>query len=64
MPMKKFNNYHYIVFSVVDFNLISTNPAGFQPKKIYFGLQPNGYNPSSFNPAKYFGLQPVGFEMG
>jgi hypothetical protein len=42
--------------SVVNFNPISTNQVGFQPKKNYFGLQPNGYNPSNFNPVKYVGL--------
>jgi hypothetical protein len=40
----------------VDFNPISTDPAGFQPKTNYFGLQPNGYNLLTFNSVKYFGL--------
>jgi hypothetical protein len=41
--------------SVVDFNPLSTNPAGLQPKNQIFGLQHDGYNPLNFNPVENFG---------
>ena len=48
-----------------DFNIISTNQAGFSStQKIYFGLQPLRLNISQIlNPVNYFGLQTVGLNL-